>query len=142
MKSGCFAFLAAATALFVVTAGARLQSEIAGAKGTLASTDGGKTLEGVSLPLHIAAQDLQNGLDAPARHFGRTLAPRTSPSNPTLGLGTSYLDDAETDKALQVFQQVVVAGPGGSEAKQAGAFVAGLKKPGSPEARNEERSSA
>jgi Tfp pilus assembly protein PilF len=50
-----------------------------------------------------------------------------------LGLGKAYLSKGDTDKALQQFQQVMAAAPGTAEAKQAEAFISGLKKPGSPE---------
>jgi len=74
--------------------------------------------------------------------FEQALAARPGAPVPMLGLGKAYLSNGDTDKALQEFQKVIAAAPGTSEAKQAEAFVAGLKKPGSPEAGNEERSSA
>jgi Tfp pilus assembly protein PilF len=50
-----------------------------------------------------------------------------------LGLGKAYLSKGDTDKALKQFEQVIAAAPGTSEAKQAEAFLSGLKKPGSPD---------
>ncbi len=74
--------------------------------------------------------------------FERALAAKPGAPVPMLGLGKAHLSNGDTEKALQEFQKVIAAAPGTSEAKQAEAFVAGLKKPGSPEAGNEERSSA
>ncbi len=89
-----------------------------------------------------AVHFVKGDLDKSIASFEKALAAKPDNPIPMLGLGKSYLSKGDTDKALQLFQQVVAAAPGTSEAKQAEAFIAGLKKPGSPEARNEERSSA
>ncbi len=81
-------------------------------------------------------------IDKSIASFEKALAAKPDNPIPMLGLGKSHLSKGDTDKALQLFQQVMTAAPGTAEAKQAEAFIAGLKKPGSPEARNEERSSA
>jgi tetratricopeptide (TPR) repeat protein len=81
-------------------------------------------------------------LDKSIASFERALVAKPGAPVPMLGLGKAYLSKGDTEKALQEFQKVIAAAPGSSEAKQAEAFVAGLKKPGSPEAGNEERSSA
>lgn len=81
-------------------------------------------------------------IDKSVEAFERALAARPGAPVPMLGLGKAYLSKGDTEKALQEFQKVIAAAPGTSEARQAEAFIAGLKKPGSPEAGNEERSSA
>jgi tetratricopeptide (TPR) repeat protein len=81
-------------------------------------------------------------IDKSVTNFERALAAKPGAPVPMLGLGKAYLSKGDTDKALQLFQQVMAAAPGSAEAKQAEAFIAGLKKPGSPEAVSQERSSA
>ncbi len=81
-------------------------------------------------------------IDKSIANFERALAAKPGNPIPMLGLGKSYLSKGDTDKALQEFQKVIAAAPGTSEAKQAEAFIVGLKKPGSPEADSRERSSA
>ena len=84
----------------------------------------------------------KGAIDKAISTFEMALAAKPGAPVPMLGLGKAYLSNGDTDRALQEFQKVIAAAPGTSEAKQAEAFVAGLKKPGSPEAGNEERSSA
>lgn len=128
--------------MFVATVGARAPGGM-GSVNAVVADDAGKPVVCVPLPLrgpvqgHFAA----SGLVEAVVHLG-VLAENPDHPSPMFGLGTSYLSDGEIDKALPLFQQVSVAAPGTSEAKQDEAFIAGLKKPGSPEARNEERSSA
>lgn len=81
-------------------------------------------------------------IDKSISSFEKALAARPGAPVPMLGLGKAYLSKGDTEKALQEFQKVIAAAPGTSEAKQAEAFIAGLKKPGAPEAGSEERSSA
>jgi tetratricopeptide (TPR) repeat protein len=81
-------------------------------------------------------------IDESIKYFESALTAKPGGAVPTLGLGKAYLSKGDTDKALQLFQQVMAAAPGSAEAKQAEAFIAGLKKPGSPEAVSQERSSA
>lgn len=72
-------------------------------------------------------------IDKSIATFERALAAKPGAPVPMLGLGKAYLSKGDTDKALKQFEQVIAAAPGTSEAKQAEAFISGLKKPGSPD---------
>jgi len=84
----------------------------------------------------------KGAIDKAIATFEMALAAKPGAPVPMLGLGKAYLSNGDSEKALQEFQQVVAIAPGTAEAKQAEAFIAGLKKPGSPEAGSQERSSA
>lgn len=72
-------------------------------------------------------------IDKSIATFERALAAKPGAPVPMLGLGKAYLSKGDTDKALKQFEQVIAGAPGSPEAKQAEAFISGLKKPGSPD---------
>ena len=72
-------------------------------------------------------------IDKSISTFERALAAKPGAPVPMLGLGKAYLSKGDTDKALKQFEQVIAAAAGTSEAKQAEAFLSGLKKPGAPD---------